>query len=523
MGLNLPDLYGSWSQARQNGQQRVLGQQVSETMPGALQGDQNALQRLLKLDARQGMAVQQHVSGQQKAQQEMAAAKRAEGAQIAAAFLQNPSPEAARMIVPHLRSLDPQFAQIPDDAWDDPNGREPFMRAAQILATVGGSEQGPEGIAIGDTLVDRRSGKVMYQGQPRESWDLVTVPDGQGGSIQMERNKATGEWRQPTYGAAPSMPAPTTGGGPGVMQDAYRNATGTVDPVKDFPQLVASVGVPPNSIHRTPQRNADVGGTANSYHLRGQAIDLTPRTPQQKQQIRDWARQNGYDFIDEGDHVHLEPRRGVRAVSGFGPGQGIARGQLGRTPPKAQKQAGQTRQLSPDEVQARGFQQGTVVYEKADGTPIVAQRPPTKPNNTAAAQVRTQAAQLDNIERLVATLEKANDVSGMSAAFSPSWTPWGAGKESYQRLTTQLAAQLKPLIRGPGEGTWTDKDQELLERLVPQVGNHESTNMVVINELKALIKSKRDAMGIGRRAPSAPAPRPPATPKPANGGFRILD
>lgn len=63
---------------------------------------------------------------------------------------------------------------------------------------------------------------------------------------------------------------------------------------------------------RTPERNAQVGGVPNSYHLTGQARDIVPRNPQEDAQTRQWAAQNGMEVIDEGDHLHLEPRPGMQ-------------------------------------------------------------------------------------------------------------------------------------------------------------------------------------------------------------------
>lgn len=76
------------------------------------------------------------------------------------------------------------------------------------------------------------------------------------------------------------------------------------------PQLFAALGqkygIQPTSVTRTPERNRQVGGVANSYHLAGQAADFV--VPQQlKAQFIQDARQNGYEAIDEGDHIHIEP------------------------------------------------------------------------------------------------------------------------------------------------------------------------------------------------------------------------
>ena len=73
-----------------------------------------------------------------------------------------------------------------------------------------------------------------------------------------------------------------------------------------FSALSQKYGIRPTSVQRTPDRNRDVGGVEDSYHLSGQAADWV--VPQQyKAQFVADARANGYEAIDEGDHIHIEP------------------------------------------------------------------------------------------------------------------------------------------------------------------------------------------------------------------------
>lgn len=86
-----------------------------------------------------------------------------------------------------------------------------------------------------------------------------------------------------------------------------------LDPRADFPALAGQFGLTPTSILRSPQHNADVGGVPNSFHLTGQAADwVVP--PSQKPQFVAQAKQMGYQVIDEGDHVHIEPPGSPRAM-----------------------------------------------------------------------------------------------------------------------------------------------------------------------------------------------------------------
>jgi hypothetical protein len=61
---------------------------------------------------------------------------------------------------------------------------------------------------------------------------------------------------------------------------------------------------------RTPARNRAVGGVANSYHLSGQARDSVPPPGMSMAAYAAELRRLNPDkqVINEGDHVHMEPR-----------------------------------------------------------------------------------------------------------------------------------------------------------------------------------------------------------------------
>jgi hypothetical protein len=70
------------------------------------------------------------------------------------------------------------------------------------------------------------------------------------------------------------------------------------------------------SMRRSAERNRRVGGVANSYHLRGRAIDIARKPGVTHAQIAAALRSAGYQLIeslDEGDHSHF--------AFGFGLGQ----------------------------------------------------------------------------------------------------------------------------------------------------------------------------------------------------------
>ena len=64
------------------------------------------------------------------------------------------------------------------------------------------------------------------------------------------------------------------------------------------------------STMRSPARNKAVGGVANSYHLSGRARDSVPPPGMSMATYAAQLRRlnPGLDVINEGDHVHMEPK-----------------------------------------------------------------------------------------------------------------------------------------------------------------------------------------------------------------------
>lgn len=74
--------------------------------------------------------------------------------------------------------------------------------------------------------------------------------------------------------------------------------------------FAAVPGMTVTSRQRSPAHNAAVGGVRNSYHLTDQARDFVPPHGMSMGALhaRLAAAMPGFDVINEGDHVHVEPR-----------------------------------------------------------------------------------------------------------------------------------------------------------------------------------------------------------------------
>lgn len=93
------------------------------------------------------------------------------------------------------------------------------------------------------------------------------------------------------------------GGRPGAV---VAPPAGSVDVVSIIQDVLP--GVKPNSGLREPDQNASAGGARNSYHLRGQAIDVPRQPGKTVNELRDEFRARGLDVreaLDEGDHWHF--------------------------------------------------------------------------------------------------------------------------------------------------------------------------------------------------------------------------
>jgi hypothetical protein len=108
-----------------------------------------------------------------------------------------------------------------------------------------------------------------------------------------------------------------------------------VDPTKDLyqmggPQKAPQISAPQalaemfpratvTSGARTPEHNAAVGGVPNSYHLKGQAVDLKPPAGMTTGQFAAAIKASGIpleEVIDEGNHVHVAWADGAQAPAG---------------------------------------------------------------------------------------------------------------------------------------------------------------------------------------------------------------
>lgn len=88
-------------------------------------------------------------------------------------------------------------------------------------------------------------------------------------------------------------------------------------------------------------------------------------------------------------------------------------------------------------------------------------------------------------------------------------------RQKFQAIVRTMRADLKPLIRGPGEGTFTEGDQKLLDELLPDPDRFDAYNEQIFSEIENRVK------GVLGEEYVAPAAAQPAT-RPAGEGEAFL-
>lgn len=257
-------------------------------------------------------------------------------------------------------------------------------------------------------------------------------------------------------------------------------------------------GVQVTSGLRTPERNAKVGGVANSYHLTDQARDiLPPKTPEQAQQVRQFAAQNGLEIIDEGDHWHMEPRGKSNPAGGpqfasqtpqekaYATESGQQRAQLDALPERGGLEAQIAAMKASMEAQAKA---------SAERESIAA---------TKAIDSQRTLGLLDEAERLLplSTGSAAGNVmDSVAGAFGKS-TPGAQAIAGLQTIAGQLTSSM-PRMQGPQ----SDKDVQLYKQMAGDLANPNLPTQTRLAALKQIRRLNQKYAGQQDRSASPSLP-----------------
>lgn len=257
------------------------------------------------------------------------------------------------------------------------------------------------------------------------------------------------------------------------------------EPPQLFAALGQKYGLRPTSVLRTPERNREVGGVTNSYHLTGQAADWV--VPDQfKAQFMADARANGFEAIDEGDHIHIEPARGSARA-----GSGIA--QPYQAPQRETIPAGY--RARPDgslEAIPGGPADPNVIANTS-----AARRPPSPAERRDASTRKTKYAQAQNVERGLDRIQQA--LQGLSGRFLDTG-PIDQYAQRFTKAGQELEAavggmqnSLLALTRVPGIGAQSDLEARIAMLQYPSLDKAPEVNARTIENLRQFARDLKAA------------------------------
>lgn len=514
-GQLLPDYYGDAVNAFNNGRQRAVNNGLASLASDyyTQQGDPT-LAGMAKLDP--GAAVK---FGEVKKNDK----SDAEQQMVKQALLLRSVPEAMRpqmyaRMLPSIRALVPE---APDQYGPD---------VAQTIEAIshingGGSMDDfkPMNVSPGGEIVDPRTGRVIHANNnfapEKPDWGYVPSPNDPNSEVYARRegNAFYDLNGNPLYGGgggAPSAPmaAPAAPQGGGVMDSLLSlSATGAV----------------PTSGLRSPAHNAEVGGKPNSQHLAGTAMDYKV-SPQNKAAFMAMVAKNpDLMAIDEGDHIHVQQRRGA------------APGTRPRYKPGAE--GGQYATLTAAEVKALGLPEGTVaqrspagqvqivnkpkdlpgasqtVIDNGDGTQtIIPAGKTTEDQNKAAGWYSSSMNALKNLRSVI-----AKDPGALFPGVIEAYSPVAEMRQRSMSPARQQAAhafntmKMDFLHAATGAGFTAQEAEDEWNNLAPQRGDDQPLVQQKLGQIEVKLNAMR------QRAGGALPQNAPAKPQAASGGWSI--
>ena len=412
-------------------QRASIGSQMAALNPEAAQAQRKAWDANDERDQKELMGMARFIKAAPPEQQQNAYEKAIRPQLIARGMLApNWTPETQGMIMQTVDAL----AQLGQDPTAAPSGFQAMDMQARAAGYAPGSKEYQD-------FFRRENGEIARASSAALKYEWVTGADGRPVLRALDPNSPTA-YMATDAGTADGMLPITPASGAG--QQHFGDFTSLAG---EFPGVTMTSGM------RTAERNQQVGGTANSQHLTGTAADYA--VPQQlKPAFISRARQMGYQAIDEGDHIHLQLPRGGRAGATGAPIVGRSKEDEARA--VAQAQADVELANLPTKLDM----QTDAALREAGGKAAV------------EAGAKRQAVQAEN-NRAFSLYDTAmkgvseglgSSLTGPLAGRLPAVT---AGQQIAEGGVAAIAPVLKQLFRSAGEGTFTDKDQELLLAMIP--------------------------------------------------------
>lgn len=486
--IDKPNVWGAFQQGRVQAQQikqnqNALAQQEMAAQDrnalrgyaaGILSGDPGAFDQAAAIDPQAAMQYQS--AGDQQL-------KRLKGAIDFIDRAQTPEQKEAayRQVRPYLNRMSPDGVEPPMTFAE----AAPKMEEARARIAMIGND-GPQG-AVQSTFIDNQGNRVAIM---------------RDGSTQVLGQNA------------PNFRAIDTGNGYVGFNPLNNTAA---------PTMIQGAQQPPPIMPAAPQQFTGADGVP--VQIDG---DLPPNV---QAAIRQAEMQGG--AVPNGATLQAAPQ--VVQASGGMPTGGAMPGQLTSAPKPseitaqnnqalqmARFNAQQTRTLSPEEAQAAGFRQGTIVQVDGYGNQRVVQQPAQDRQSMSEAQRKDMLARrakvpqlqnairgLDRIEQALGALEGGLVNTGPMDAMVQRYTP--AGQE-LEAAVGGIQNSILALTRVPGIGAQSDLEARIAALQYPSLDKPPEVNRRTIEQLKFFMRDlakayesamQEDSGGVRREAPAA--------------------
>ena len=370
--------YEMWTAARERGEARGREQRLrdlSQKWYSTPEGQRGGLlPEIAGVSPQVAAGMEQQWHGQQDK-------RRARLGELSRAYLGQP--DSAQKQAFYERFVHPEVSQMGFGDLGPYDEATATNVAKQIVSAMGAPEGGVPASIRELQYLQENPGLAeldMKRRQGGQQWTLADVPDGRGGTVQMERNPYSGQWRMPSYGGMPAPAGGTTSRFGIPETDNYVKSilghVGNIDPSAS-PETIAAQVLP----HLIQQES---GGNPNAVSPKGargytQVMPATGRDPGFGVQPlqNDSPEENvrfGRDYLTA--MIRRYPGRLDQALAAYNAGPGripvqggspqVAQsGGWGYTPPERKAQA--VRTLTADEVRSMGFPAGSIVQQDTEG------------------------------------------------------------------------------------------------------------------------------------------------------------
>lgn len=491
--MGILDLMGHVNQGfadgRQRGQQTRLGQLAGESYTAAPEQRSGILSQMAQIDPNAAQTQQ----SQFRTQDADGVTRLSQKAKLFVGLAKSGNQQAIATMYPQLaKEASAAFGlQIPETY--DPA----MLGSIEQLANIGAQQQDNTPASIRELQMLESNPKLyeMDIARRQAGWQPKTLNTADGMAVFDPRTR--------------SAEALNYGGQPVPSQTSQPNrGPGALDINADI-QEFAALGIPVTSTRRSQAKNDSVGGVANSFHLSGEAVDMAPQTPQQKQRARQFWEGKGYQVIDEGDHLHAEPPKRGMTVSQVGGGRVQAPAKT-TAPSELERRMEMARSMgaTPEQLQA------LVMGSASTKGPSAAEQKDALARKAKQPQVANAVRGIDRIERALAGISGGMVNTGPLDQYATRYTK--AGQE-LEAAVGGIQNSLLSLTRVPGIGSQSDLEARIASMQYPSLDKDPAVNARTLENLKAFIADLQDAYRMADVPTQDAKPSNAITPSPMAG------